>query len=419
MYQMDALHTGRSQHTGPKQLRLLRSIDLTAPQLRPLEQSVVTSPDIRSSTVIGPDGTIYATTFAGWTYALKNSASATDQLELLWRFRPSEGGSPAHGSAAVAHDGTTVYVGYGIGTALNQLARLYALRPAGGNSLDAQVVWQTDVGDGTVANSPTLTGDGTIYFVNVNGLLSVIDPATGHVKWTAQTGSSGDAPFGQTLKVAPAVAPDGTVYTTAMTGSMYAIAPAPANGGQGGIKWSFDFGEHLGSTPLLTAPVTASGNRGQDGVGSAASVTIGPDGTLYVGANNSNFYALARNGQMNWFFEAERELGGIWSTAALNQDASALFFGANKGGVYALSTHDGGLRWRFPVEGSIYGSPALDAAGTLYIGGSAGHVYAINSVNGEQVADYNAGANVWTAPSIRPDGTVVVGTRAGRILVLG
>jgi outer membrane protein assembly factor BamB len=122
---------------------------------------------------------------------------------------------------------------------------------------------------------------------------------------------------------------------------------------------------------------------------------------------------------MKWLFEAERELAGIWSTASLNEDASALFFGANKGGVYALSTRDGGLRWRFPVDGSIYGSPALDAAGTLYAGTTIDHVYAINSTNGEQVADYNTGAGVWTAPSIRPDATLVVGTKAGKILVLG
>ena len=61
MYQMDPQHTGRSQHTGPKQLRLMRSIDLISPELRPPEQAVVNTPDIESSTVIGPDGTIYVT----------------------------------------------------------------------------------------------------------------------------------------------------------------------------------------------------------------------------------------------------------------------------------------------------------------------------------------------------------------------
>ena len=200
---------------------------------------------------------------------------------------------------------------------------------------------------------------------------------------------------------------------------MYAISPPGGNANQGSIKWSFDFGQHLGPTPLVSTPVTGGGNRGQDAIGSAASATIGPDGTIYIGANNSNFYAVNPNGQQKWLYEAERELAGIWTTAALSPDASVLYFGANKGGMYALNTRDGSLKWQFPVFGSIYSSPALDAQGTLYTGSSIEHVYAVNSGTGQPIADYDAGAAVWTAPSIRPDGTLVVGDRTGRILVLG
>src|SRR5262249_23933888 len=158
---------------------------------------------------------------------------------------------------------------------------LYALKaPASGQ--DAQIVWQTDLGPGGAQNSPTVGPDGTIYYVDVLGLLSAVD-RTGKVKWTAQTGSSGGAPVGQTGKGARAVAPDGTVYTPAVTGSLYAVSP-PGSGTQGSIKWAFDFGQHLGPTPLVSTPVTNGGNRGQDAIGSAASATIGPDGTVYVGA---------------------------------------------------------------------------------------------------------------------------------------
>jgi outer membrane protein assembly factor BamB len=378
----------------------------------------VTTPDIQSSTVVGPEGTIYATTFAGWTYAFKDSPSARDQLDLVWRFRPADGGSPAHGTPAVSRDGSSVYVGYGVGAAPNQKAVMYALKaPASGQ--DAQIVWQADLGSGGAQNSPTLTPDGTLYYVTVLGLLSAIDAATGRVKWTAQTGTSDSAPFGQTVKVAPAVAQDGTVYTTAVTGSLYAITPPSGGGNQGSIKWSFDFGQHLGPTPLVSTPVTNGGNRGQDAIGSAASATIGPDGSIYVGANNSNFYAIDPTGQQKWLYEAERELAGIWTTAALSPDASVLFFGANQGGVYALNSRDGSLKWQLPVFGSIYSSPALDAQGMLYTGTTNEQVLAINSANGEPMARFQAGAAVWTAPSIRPDGSLVVGTRLGRILVLG
>jgi outer membrane protein assembly factor BamB len=283
---------------------------------------------------------------------------------------------------------------------------------------DGQIVWQTDL-NGTVQDSVTVGPDGTIYIVNVPGLLHAIDPTDGRAKWTAQTGTSGPAQFGRTVKVAPALAPDGTVYTTTVTGSLYAVSPPSGSSSQGSIKWSFNFGQHLGPTPLVSTPVTNAGNRGQDAIGSAASATIGPDGTIYVGANNSNFYAIDPNGQQKWLYEAERELAGIWTTAALSADNGTLYFGANKGGLYALNTRDGSLKWKFPVYGSIYSSPALDARGTLYTGSSIEHVYAIDASNGSLISDYTAADAVWTAPSIRPDGTLVVGERSGRILVLG
>jgi outer membrane protein assembly factor BamB len=336
----------------------------------------------------------------------------------VWRFRPPEGGSPAHGTAAVSRDGAVVYVGYGLGAAPNQQAVLYALRaPASG--LDPQIVWRADLGPGGVANSPTLLADGTIYYVTVLGRLAAVDPSTGSVRWSAQVGTSDPAQFGQTVKTAPGVAPDGTVYVPTITGSLYAVTPPTGGGTTGTIKWSFDFGQHLGPTPLVSTPVTGGGNRGQDAIGSAVSPTIGPDGTIYVGANNSNFYAIDPNGQQKWMYEAERELAGIWTSAALSSDASVLFFGANQGGMYALNTRDGSVKWKQNIFGSIYSSPALDPGGTLYTGSTLEHVYALNSTTGERLADYAAGAAVWTAPAIRPDSTLVVADRTGKVLVLG
>ena len=416
MYQMDALHTGRSPHTGPRQFSVSRTIDLTSPSLRPADAAQITTPDIQSSTAVGPDGTVYATTFAGWTYALKDSTSARDQLDMAWRFRPAEGGAPLHGTPALSPDASTVYVAYGVGAAPNQKVVLYAIK-APGSGQDAQIAWQTDLGPGSAQNSATVTTDGTIYYVDVLGLVSAVDP-TGKVKWTAQTGTTGDAPFGQTVKVAPAVAPDGTVYITAITGSLYAVSPPSGAGDQGSIKWSFNFGEHLGQTPLTSAPVTGGPNRGQDAIGSAASATIGPDGTIYVGANNSNFYAINPDGSMKWLYEAERELAGIWTTAALSPDASVLYFGANKGGMYALNSRDGSLKWQFNIVGSVYSSPALDAAGTLFTGSTVGHVFSLAAADGTRYADLDLKAPVWTAPSIRPDGTVVVADRFSKVYVL-
>ncbi|MBV9546089.1 MAG: PQQ-binding-like beta-propeller repeat protein, partial [Chloroflexi bacterium] len=115
----------------------------------------------------------------------------------------------------------------------------------------------------------------------------------------------------------------------------------------------------------------------------------------------------------------QREIAGIWSTAALSADNSMLYFGANRGGIYGLSRADGDLVWRFDIPSSIYNSPTLDGEGVLYTGSTAGHVFALDSQSGEKIFDYDAGTAVWTAPAIRPDGSLLVADRNGRVLVLG
>jgi len=118
-------------------------------------------------------------------------------------------------------------------------------------------------------------------------------------------------------------------------------------------------------------------------------------------------------------YEAEREIAGIWSTAALSADASMLYFGANNGGIYALSRQDGSLQWRFGMPGSVYNSPALDSDGVLYTGSTIGTVFAIDGQTGQGIFAFDAGTAVWTAPAIRPDGSLVVADRNGKVLVLG
>ncbi len=393
-------------------MALLRSFDVST--VRPSD-SLLPSTDIQSSTAVGPDGTIYATYFAGQLLALRDG-SAANQLQLAWQYHPPMG-SPFHATPALSRDGQTVYCPFTVGAGPAAKGQLFGLRaPASGT--DAQVVWTAELGAGTVQDTPTVGPDGTVYIVNVNGLLHAVDGASGNIKWTAQIGSSGQAQFGQTVKVAPALASDGTVYVGALTGSLYAVSP-PSGGNQGTIKWAFDFGQHLGQKPLVAQPVTAGPNRGQDAIGTASSATIGPDGTIYIGANNSNFYAIDPSGQQKWVFEADRELAGIWTTACLSSDNATLFFGANGGGIYALNTRDGTKKWQYPVYGSIYGSSMLDSRGTLYTATTAGQVLANDSTNGSVVAVYEAVEAVWTAPSIRPNGTLVVGDRTGKILVLG
>lgn len=398
MYQVDARRSGRSPHAGPRRAVLLRTFESGA---FPTEQPAFSRPDIQSSSAIGPDGTIYIANFHGNLFALRDPGSG-DRLEVAWRFHPLAASS-LHATPALGADGS-VYLAFSTGSqSTPQRSTLYALRaPASG--IDGQVIWSIDLGEGRATASPLAGPDGTIYTVGGDGRLFAVAPS-GALQWTAKAGP--------TLKGSPALGPDGTIYVPSMDGKLYAVSPPSGSAGEDAVRWTFDFGQHLGPTPL----VTAQGGGGATGVGSGATPSIGASGTIYVGANNSNFYAVKPDGSLKWLFEAERELAGIWSAAALSADERTLYFGANKGGVYALDAAEGALRWRFDVYGSIYSSPALDREGRLYTGSTIGHLLALDSAAGDLIFDYDAGQQIWTAPAIRPDGSLVVADRAGRVML--
>jgi hypothetical protein len=293
MYQMDPQHTGRSLFAGPRNPNLLRTFDTANPGVETVDPGDSRS-EIQSSAAIGPDGTVYIGNFPGNIFALRDPGTG-DALELLWRFHPA-GASSFHTTPALGQDGS-VYIGFSTGGMTSEATgKLYALRaPASG--IDADVIWTVDLGQGRQTTSPTVTADGTIYVISGAGRLFAID-ADGKVRWTIQTGFA--------LKTAPAIGADGTVYVASMDGKLYSVAPGVGAGArEPWIRWTFDFGEYPGDTPPVSASVPPPG---ADGIGSGASPTIGPDGTIYVGANNSNFYAIAPDGKLKWLFEAQREV---------------------------------------------------------------------------------------------------------------
>jgi outer membrane protein assembly factor BamB len=401
MYQMNPQHTGRSPYAGPSAPTPVRTFDM--PSIKPKDPGAP-RPDIQSSAAIGADGTIYIGDFYGNLVALQDPGSG-DTLTKLWAFHPAAASS-WHTTPAIGADGT-LYAGFSTGGITPQAAgTFYALKPPATGGSTPDILWTVPLGLGRQTGSPTIAANGDLYVVSGNGKLFAVSSA-GDTKWTAQTGP--------TVKTSPALGPDGTVYVPSMNGKLYAVKP-PTSGTVGSIAWTFDFGQHLGAQQLVTAKPPPPG---VNGIGSGVSPTIGPDATIYLGADNSNFYALAPDGKLKWQFAAEPEVGGIWSSAALSADNQTLYFGANKGGIYALDTASGTKRWQFPIYGSVYNSPTLDANGVLYTGSTIGDVFALDGASGKLLWAFPAGQAVWTAPAIRADGSMVVGTLMGQVLLLG
>jgi outer membrane protein assembly factor BamB len=356
--------------------------------------------DVQSSSVVGPDGTIYIANFADVLWALRDSSSASDRLEPAWSFHMPGAGS-FHATPALSSDAKRLYLGLTAGAFQGPtMASLYSLDTANG-----QVDWSADLGPARVMASPTVGPDGTVYVGTSAQLFAVA--VNGSVKWAAQTGP--------TIKSAPGLGADGTVYEASSDGKMYAVSA------EGQLKWSFDFEEHLGPTPVLANPTPGPGGQAfrNPETGSGASPTVAADGTVFIGANNSNMYAVHPDGSMKWLFEAEREQAGIWTTPVLSPDGGVIYFGANKGGVYAVNTADGSKRWQFAVYGSIYASSVLDSRGVLFTGTTIEHLYALDATRGEPLWDLDVHNAIWSAPSIRADGTLVIADRGGVVQVIG
>jgi outer membrane protein assembly factor BamB len=142
----------------------------------------------------------------------------------------------------------------------------------------------------------------------------------------------------------------------------------------------------------------------------SASVTIGPNDTVYVPCEDGNLYKLDSNGVVLWSYEANSPL---ISAPSIGPDGTA-YVGAGNGRLHAVDIN-GNLRWRHGTGGMVYSSPAVSADGnSIYAGSEDGKLYALGQDGSElwsfetQGLDVTSGA-ILSSPTIGPDGTVYVG----------
>jgi outer membrane protein assembly factor BamB len=346
--------------------------------------SYITDYCIRSSPVIANDGTIYMGSEDGKLYAINPDGTAKWSYTTWGRINA---GAPAIGSEG------TIYVGSVAGYSPDsqsyymEHARLYAITP------DGTLKWYfTSEGISSYdAFSPTIAPDGTIY-AGADKLYAI--DADGTLKWSYDTGS---------VAVTPALGPDGTIYVlSASDGRLYVVNP------NGTLKWSYRTGAtdvgNLWSSPTVGSGGTIYfGTIGDNKVyalnpdGSLKwtfqankwirrSPAIGPDGTVYVGEDYGHygtpeegftFYAINPDGTLKWSFEPYSAVG---CSASIASDGTIYF--ASMYRLYALNP-DGSQRWLIQLGRDVHeSSPALGADGTIYIGAYDGKLY---SIHGEAV----------------------------------
>jgi outer membrane protein assembly factor BamB len=158
---------------------------------------------------------------------------------------------------------------------------------------------------------------------------------------------------------------------------------------------------------------TAAGNA--DRV--EGSPIIGPDGVVYIGADNGAVVALdGATGNIRWATTVQK--AGVDSTPALGADG-ILYVGAGHA-VVALNAATGAQQWRFETGGDVESAPSLTPDGTLYFGSDDARVYALDAVDGalKWYFDFPDGADTDSSPALGADGTVYIGSDKGSLYAI-
>ena len=182
---------------------------------------------VRSSPVIGADGTVYIGAYDNKIYALHGRTGIKK-----WEFL-TEGG--IKGSLAIDVD-DTIFAGSFDG-------KIYALD---GRSGTKKWDYQTN---GQINYSPAIGDNGTVYIGSGDTKLYALDTKTGDIKWTFKTGGA--------VYCSPTLGLNGVLYI----GSWDSIVYALKTGGQGPAKSPWPMrgqnSQHTSRVPGAKAPVAS------------------------------------------------------------------------------------------------------------------------------------------------------------------
>ena len=270
------------------------------------------------SMALGKDGNIYIIADR-YIYSLSHNGTVN------WRTKI---GDVFNSGLTVGRDGTIYTSIYGERFGFFSKYS-YAISP------DGSIKWEMShdtTSDSVVSPKPFLEIDGTIYIVSGKDVYAL--DFRGFVKWKFQIESS--------VKYAPAVGMDGTIYIESYYGYIYALDP------DGTLKWKLQTGDAVKSR-----------------------LAIGEDGTIYMGSNDDNLYAIDSDGSVKW----KRKIsGGISSDPVIGKDGT-VYIGSNKEFLYAIKP-DGSTDWKIKTNGAPL-NLIVGKDWTVYVGVKGGYIYAV------------------------------------------
>lgn len=357
-------------------------------------------------------------------------------------------------SPAISVDGKTIYIAAND----NNVGRLYAFE------LDddgyPKPGWTTPffTSDwGNPVTSPVVGSDGAIYFGSGTKLQA-------YLPGTPPTSKAGLFPINLPGRIeTPAIGKIlnvETIYVVSNQAPKFGYVYAFLTGGSPKAGWLPNNPQFLvsnGVSPFLNAPVVSKVNpfiyvtskegivysfRDSDGnpqsrkpnnsVGSInkpAGIGPGPDGAVYVGADNKKVYALDGinlSNKPSWS-TAFSASGNLSSSPAIGPDG-AVYIGDDSALLYALAS-DGIFKWQYPETGNAAGriqsTPFIDTNNTIYFGSDISNqsvdsrnIYALYSDRTEKWLFDTVFGEVTGTPVVMGDGTVYAGSTNGKLYAI-
>lgn len=309
--------------------------------------------------------------------------------------------------------------------------------------------------------------DGSLYSIDGQGWLVVIDVATGKIRWRGQHGAGSGADswsigFDEASKTLFAITfPVADDAWRCMYGGTQLVALNISNGIR---KWSYDLKEcNCNVQPTfadgrviftdLTGGVYAldarTGRELWKVVGRGGSFTTGSaavsEGLVFAAANTVPGHGVlhvydAATGQKKWERHFDREANGVPAVYRDKRGKLRVVLGVGNNGelpnpekegkigflgtVYALDAERGLTLWEFspplwtnpaPAGSSkenlcmanAFSNPAVDGKGTVYVGWMGGELYGLDGSTGEMIASWSSRSGMQGAPGIA-DGVLVV-----------
>lgn len=250
--------------------------------------------NIYGEPAVGSDGTIYIGSWDTYVYAVNSDGS------LKWKYQ-TDGSIAPLASPTLSNDGNTVYVGSGDRNK-TEGGTLYALNSNG------TLQWKKENLDGGRVSGAVVGSDGVIYATG-SGRVYAFDE-NGNKRWESDKDTASS--------LAPSLSSDGTLYVGTSDGKVYAITAAT-----GKTKWSYQTGPNPDST----------GNQNDPQYGVLATIVIGADGVIYVGAMDGVVHALNTDGSVLWKYTTGDNINE--NCPAIGPDGSLYFSSADKY-IYAI-----------------------------------------------------------------------------------